>query len=281
MSLSAKALARLPYVDAIVNYLAPTEEKPCRYAYDLPQSLPPGNVRDEPHRVPIYDARSVADFLSLDDEGLQFVRHKTSVRNLLNEVEVKRVYYPETEKLVADATGARWVFAFDHTVRQRIYGIADRTPGAPRQPALSVHNDYTELSAPQRVRELTGKAADALLRRRFAVINIWRPIRGPLYDAPLAVCDANSTQPHDLVAADLMYRDRVGETYAMKYNPSHRWLYVSAMLPNEALLLKCYDSRRDGIARFAPCTAFEDPSAPADRLTQESIEVNTLAFFAD
>jgi hypothetical protein len=281
MSLSAKALARLPHVNAIVNYLAPTGEKPCRYACDLPQSLPYGDLKEEPHRVPIYDARSVADFLSLDDEGLQLVRHSTSVRNLLNEAEVKRVYYPEAEKLVEDATGARWVFVFDHTVRQRIYGVTDRTPGVPRQPALSVHNDYTELSAQQRVRELTGKVADALLRRRFAMINVWRPIRGPLYDAPLAVCDANTTQPHDFVAADLIYRDRIGETYAVKYNPSHRWLYISAMLPNEALLLKCYDSRRDGIARFAPCTAFEDPSAPADRLTQESIEVSALAFFAD
>jgi len=135
---------------------------------------------------------------------------------------VKRVYYREAEKLVAAATGARWVLVFDHTVRKKIYGVADRTPGLPRQPATRVHNDYTERSGPQRVRDLTGEAAEALLRRRFAVINVWRPIRGPLYDSPLALCDANSTRAEDFVASDLMFRDRIGETYSVKYNPAHR-----------------------------------------------------------
>lgn len=172
------------------------------------------------------------------------------------------------------------MLVFDHTVRQRVFGVTDRTPGMPRQPVLAVHNDYTERSAPQRVRDLTGMAADALLRRRFAVVNVWRPIRGPLYDAPIAVCDAATVQARDLVASDLVYRHRVGETYAVHYNPNHRWLYVPGMRPDEVLMLKCYDSRR-GVARFAPHSAFEDPSAPADRLICESIELRTLAFFAD
>jgi hypothetical protein len=107
---------------------------------------------------------------------------------------------------------------------------------------------------------------------------VWRPIRGPLQDAPLAVCDAGSVAPGDLVPADLVYRDRVGETYGVKFNPEHRWYYVSDMQPDEALLLKCYDSATDGRARFAPHTAFEDPTAPADKLPRESIELRTLVF---
>jgi hypothetical protein len=281
MSLSNETFARLPRVDAVLNYLAPMTEKPCRYTYELPQGVPQTNARYERQKVTIRDARPVADLLSLDDEGLQLVKHTSAVRDFLDDDEVERVYYPEAEKLITEATGARWVLVFDHTVRQRIYGTPDRTPGEPRQPALSVHNDYTERSAPQRVRDLTGEAAESLLRRRFAVINVWRPIRGPLYDAPLAVCDANSTRPEDFVASDLMFRNRIGETYAVRYNPGHRWLYVSRMLADEVLLLKCYDSRQDGVARFAPHTAFEDPSAPADRLPRESIELRTLAFFAD
>jgi hypothetical protein len=281
LSLSAATLAELPRVEATLNYLMPTSGKPRCYACGVAQDEPESPARYERRRVKVHDARSVADFLSLDDEGLQLVRQKSAVHDFLNDEQVTGLYYREAERLVAAATGACWVLAFDHTVRQRIYGTPDRTPGAPRQPVLSVQNDYTEQSAPQRVRELTGHAAGALLRRRFAVINVWRPIRGPLYDAPIAVCDANTMPVEDLIATDLIYRDRIGETYAVRYNPAHRWLYISGMLPDEALLLKCYDSRRDGVARFAPYSAFEDPSAPADRLVQESIELRTLAFFAD
>jgi len=168
--------------------------------------VPQTNAQYEPRTVAIRDARRVADVLSLDDEGVQLVEHKSAVRDFDDDDEVKRVYYPEAEKLVAAATGARWVLVFDHTVRKKIYGVADRTPGLPRQPARSVHNDYTERSGPQRVRDLTGEAAEALLRRRFAVINVWRPIRGPLYGSPLALCNANSTRAEDFVASDLMFR---------------------------------------------------------------------------
>jgi len=117
-----------------------------------------------------------------------------------------------------------------------------------------------------------------LLRGRVQVINLWRPIRGPLRDAPLAVCDASSVAPGDLVPSDLVYQNRVGETYGVTYNPAHRWFYVPEMQPDEALLLKCFDSEVDGRARFAPHTAFEDPTAPADVLPRESIEIRTLVF---
>ena len=280
MTVNAKSLAVLPQVDAVLNYLSPTNEKPCHYAGHLEQDERQAVATYERRRVRVHDARSVAESLSLDDEGCRLVQHESAVRDFWNDEEVRRVYYPEAEALIAAATGARWAFGFDHTVRSRIYGLPDRTPGAPRQPVLRVHADYTEFSAPQRVRDLMGQAADSLLRRRFAVISAWRPIRGPLYDAPLAICDANSTTPGDLVAVDLIYRDRIGETYAVKYNPAHRWLYVPGMQQDEVLLFKGYDSSRNGVARFVPHTAFEDPSAPADRLIQESIEFKALAFFS-
>ncbi len=280
MTVNAKSLAVLPHVDAVLNYLAPTTEKPRRYAGHLEQDEQQVVAKYERRRLRVHDARSVADSLSLDDEGCQLVRHESAVRDFWNDEEVRRVYYPEAEALITAATGACWAFGFDHTVRRRIYGLPDRTPGAPRQPTLGVQADYTEFSAPERVRDLMGQAADSLLRRRFAVISAWRPIRGPLHDAPLAICDANSTAPGDLVAADLIYRDRIGETYAVKYSPAHRWLYIPGMWPGEVLLFKSYDSSRNGVARVVPYTSFEDPSAPADRLIQESIELKALAFFA-
>ena len=107
---------------------------------------------------------------------------------------------------------------------------------------------------------------------------MWRPIRGPLRDAPLAVCDATSVAFADFVPSDLVYRDRIGETYRVRYNPAHRWFYVPEMRADEAVLIKCYDSAEDGGARFTAHSAFEDPTAPANVLPRESIEVRTLVF---
>jgi hypothetical protein len=110
------------------------------------------------------------------------------------------------------------------------------------------------------------------------VINLWRPIRGPLRDSPLAMVDGTTVAPDDLVASDLIYPNRRGETYSVKYNPNHRWFYFPEMTADEALLLKCYDSATDGRTRFGPHTAFIDPTTPADAAPRESIEVRTLVF---
>jgi hypothetical protein len=110
------------------------------------------------------------------------------------------------------------------------------------------------------------------------IINLWRPFRGPVRDFPLAICDASTVRFDELVAADHIYRHRVGETYQVLYNPAHCWFYVPEMQTSEALLLKCFDSRTDGTARFAPHSAFIDPTTPAGAPPRESIEVRTLVF---
>ena len=253
MSLSSDTFVRLPRVNAVLHYLKPMSAKPCSYTYELPQGVPQTNAQYEPRTVAIRDARRVADSLSLDDEGVQLVEHKSAMRDFDDDDEVKRVYYPEAEKLVAAATGARWVLVFDHTVRKKIYGVADRTAGLPRQPARNVHNDYTERSGPQRVRDLTGEAAEALLRRRFAVINVWRPIRGPLYDSPLALCDANSTRAEDFVASDLMFRDRIGETYAVQSGTPVALHFGHAKQRGAAAEMLRFNARWDCTLHAAQC----------------------------
>ena len=278
MTISARVLGELPRVQAELNYLVPMTERPRNYTYEPPAGVPRSNSAHETRRVPIHDARPIASEISLDREGFSVLRHQSAVRDFWDEDEVRQIYYPEVEAAIAEATGASRVFIFDHTLRRRVRGVDDRAPGAPRQPASRVHVDHTEKSAPQRVRDFFGDEAEELLRGRVQVINLWRPIRGPLRDAPLAVCDAGSVAPDDLVPSDLVYRDRIGETYAVIYNPSHRWFYVPEMQPNQALLLKCYDSRTDGRARFAPHAAFDDPTAPADVLPRESIEIRSLVF---
>jgi hypothetical protein len=255
-------------------------ERARNYTFDPPPGVPRSNVRREAHTVPVHDARPIESDVSLDREGFAVLHYESAVRDFWDEDEVRRVYYPEVERVMKQATGADKVFIFDHTLRRRVNGVADRAAGTPRQPVAGVHVDHTVRSGPQRVRDFFGDEAERLLRGRVQVINLWRPIRGPLRDAPLAVCDAGSVAPGDLVPSDLVYRDRVGETYGVTYNPAHRWFYVPRMRPDEALLLKCYDSETDGRARFAPHTAFDDPTAPADVLPRESIEIRTLVFHA-
>src|SRR5271168_1194826 len=270
----------LPYVEAELNYLAAMTERPRYYAYETAPGEHRSNMAHEAHRVHIRDMRPIASEIDLDRQGFALAEQHTAVRDFWDDDEVRRVYYPEAERFIAEQTGASRVFIFDHLQRRRVPGLTDRSAGGPRQPATRVHVDHTDRSGPQRVRDLLPEEADELLKGRVQVINMWRPIRGPLQDAPLAVCDARSVEFSDLVPSDLVYPNRVGETYGVSFNPAHRWFYVPDMQPDEALLLKCFDSAADGRASFAPHTAFEDPTALADALPRESIELRTLVFHA-
>jgi hypothetical protein len=278
MSLVDATIATLVGVEAELNYLAPTGERPRTYTYDPPLGTPRTTAVNEPRVVHIADLRPIVDDISLDAQGFGLVDHRTGVRDFYNEQEVRSIYYPEAEQLLKQVTGADRVMIFDHTVRRRIPGGEDRRAGAPRQPVPRVHVDHTARSGPQRVRDLLPNEAERLLRGRVQIINIWRPIRGPLWDAPLAVCDARSVRPQQLVASDLVYADRVGETYSVIFDAEHRWYYAPQMRADEALLLKCYDSQTDGRARFAPHSAFTDPTTPPDAPPRESIEIRALVF---
>lgn len=266
-------------VRAGLRYLEPTTGKPRSLEFDPPPGVPRTTAVYREHAVEIRDLRPVAHRLSLDREGFQLLTAPSSVRDFGDEDAIRSHYYAETVSLLKTVTGGSRVVVFDHTIRRRIAGATDRTAGIPRQPVPRVHNDYTVKSGPQRVRDLLGAEAEGLLQRRFAVINVWRPIRGPIQDSPLAIADARSVAERDLVATDLVYADRVGEIYYVSFNPAHRWLYAPAMRTDEVLLIKCYDSEEDGRARFVPHSAFVDPNTPAGAPPRESIELRTLVFF--
>jgi hypothetical protein len=268
-------------IQADLNYLVPSAARPRTYASAPPAGEPQTNARYESQTVTIANLRTAGEVFDLDRHGFALVSHESAVRDFYNDAEVRGVYYAEAEAAIAAATGADRVFIFDHTVRRRADNVDDRTPGVPRQPAMRVHVDHTARSGPQRVRDLLPEQAEQLLRGRVQIINLWRPIRGPLFDAPLAVADARSVDAVDLVPSDLVYADRVGEIYSVMHAPGHRWYYAPQMQASEALLLKCYDSKTDGRARFAPHTAFIDPTAPADAPRRESIEIRSLVFHGD
>jgi len=277
MSLHGQLIEGLPYVEGVLNYAGQADDKPRKYASQ--RSARSAAPAHEPHTVRIRDMRPVAEFASLDREAFVLLNHRSAVADFSDETAIRQIYYREAERLVAQVTGGTRVVVFDHTVRRRIEGVADRVPGAPRQPSTQIHGDYSVNSGPQRVRDIMGGEAETLLKSRFAIVNVWRPIRGPLRDAPLALCDASSVAAEDWVAADLVYGDRTGEYYLMRYRPSHHWYYVPAMRTDEVLLLKCFDSAEDGRSRFVPHTAFIDPTASTDIPPRESIELRAFVFY--
>ncbi|MBI3513054.1 MAG: methyltransferase [Proteobacteria bacterium] len=262
------------WVEAPVTYLADLSVKPVTYNPPQGTGVPRREGNYGRFAVRIHDARRRA--LSLDREGFILVDRDTTVHDFYDEAELIAVYFGEVEQLIKATTGAAKVVVFDHTIR-----VADRAvERGLRAPVPTVHNDYTEKSGPQRVRDLLPAAeAETRLQRRFAEYNVWRPIRGPVGMWPLGLVDSSSIAPADLAICDLVYEDRVGEIYQGVFNPAHRWYYVPEMARGEAIVIKCYDSMRDGRARFSLHAAFEDPTSAPDAPPRESIEVRAFAFF--
>lgn len=256
---------------ARLHYLQRSTEKPVRYVNEPPPGILAWNGIDDPRDVTIEDARGRESEFTLDRNGFALLKAPTEVGDFYAPEEVKRVYYPEVENLLRHALGATRVVIFDHTVRN-----AGR-PGA-REPSRRVHNDHTVNSAPRRVRDHLGEEAEELLKHRFGIVNVWRPIRGPVLESPLALCDARSFTDADLIASDLVYPHLRGETSSVEYKPEHRWYYFSEMQSDEVLLIRVHDSAQDGRARLSFHTSFDNPLAPGAP-PRESIEARTLVFF--
>jgi len=262
-------------MEAEITYTAATGEKLVN------ETFGPNNIRrrsmgtEERHRMEIRDGRG-QDF-SLDVNGFEFVRHASRMEDFFDPGQLKAVYYPEVEALVRQVAGAKRVAVFDHTLRSG--DEAEREARLVREPVLSAHNDYTDWSGPQRVREILPDEAEILLKRRFAIIQVWRAINQPIRSNPLAIADARSVAAEDLLVAERRYPHRVGQTYRLKHNPGHRWFYFPEMRRDEAIVFKVYDSAKDGRARFTPHTSFVDPATPPGAPPRQSIEARTLAFF--
>ena len=265
-------------IEATLSYFADTEAMPVTLVGAPGASdLRTGGGKPDPRQIVLRNGRPYADRFALERDGFRFVHHDTKVADFFDEGEVRRVYYPEMEALVKAESGASRVVVFDHTLRTASDEL--REAAKIREVVRRVHNDYTELSAPQRVRNLLPDEADGLLQRRFAIIQVWRPIRHPVESWPLAIADAQSLAPADMVVTERRYPDRIGQTSAVTYNPAHRWYWFPRMRPDEALVFKVYDSLKDGRARFTAHTAFDDPTTTPHARPRESIEIRTLAFF--
>jgi hypothetical protein len=276
----------LPSVSGIVSYLGPGEGSVHVRVFPPSSGIATQRPPAVQHDVTIRDVRSAAMRLTLDQNGFEFHQSPTAFRNFYDETAVRARYYPEVEGEMRRLTGAMAVIVFDHNVRSAARA-ARGEPGV-RVPVDQIHNDYTEESGPRRKQEILNAAGrEDLMHRRVAFVNLWRPIVGPIQDNALALCDAQSVAPQDLVTTDIHHfgednlevpRHR-GQIYSVRHNAQHRWFYVSNMRPDDVLLLKCYDSCADGRARFMPHTGFQLPNCPPQFVPRESIEARTLVVF--
>jgi hypothetical protein len=266
-------------IRGVLNYTRDTGARPVNYTFDPPSGVPRNSGEVDARTVLIRNARRYDDF-SLDVSGFEMVAHRSSLSEwsaFKDAGLVKSVDYPEVTAALAARTGADKVLIFDHTLRD---STVEPGRAALREPVRRVHDDQTFESAPRRVaKHLSPEEAAWRLERRFAIVNVWRPIGEPVMRAPLAVCDARSIVLPDLIPSDLVYPDWVGETYAIAFNPRHRWYGYPRQTAGEATFLKIYDSATDGRARMTAHTAFDDPGTPHDAPPRRSIEVRAILFW--
>ena len=263
-------------VNASLRYTVNNGAKPISLSRTLGGRIEYLNWAFSDHPVKIHNGRNEVDEFDFERHGFVFVDHVTEVRDFYDQDEVRQVYYPEAAALIKQVSGAGRAHIFDHTVRS---GDAAKQETGLREPLKQVHNDYTDRSGPQRVRDLLPEEAEELLRHRFMIVQVWRPIAAQVVSEPLAVCDARSVAATDLIATERRHPNRVGETYTLSYNPAHRWYYFPKMRRNEAIVFKVYDSATDGRARFTAHGSFNDPLTPTNAPPRESIELRALVFF--
>ncbi len=267
----------IDYITSDLNYIVSDGKLSIRYI-DWPEEAHNEHILPyEQKATTIYNGRIAKEPFSLDSHGFNLVQRGTKVIDFYNEEEIKRVYYPETKQIILDQSGARQVYVFDHTIRTPT--DTKHKDGWIRSPVRYVHNDYTETSAPQRVKDFFPEAADKLMKRRFAIIQTWRSIGPKIESEPLALCDGRTIPEIGFIRNQRRYRDRTAETYHIAYNAAHRWYYFPFMQRSEALIFKVYDSDPDVNVRFTAHSAINDPNSPSNAKPRESIEMRALAFF--
>ncbi|KAK5095533.1 hypothetical protein LTR70_003456 [Exophiala xenobiotica] len=246
--------------------------KPHNYVEKPSGGQPQRNYGQNEIEVELNDIRDRESDFWLDKDAFQAIKGIPSEeKDFTDDEHIKNTYYPEVEKLLLDhVPGAHKVTLFDHTIRRS-------NPDAPRAPVTRVHVDQTVRSTEWRVNLHNPEEAEELLKGRYRIINVWRPLNGPVQASPLGFASADSTEDHDLVPVEHRYPHRTGETAAVRYNKGQQFYYWSGMMNDERLLLKCYDSQ-DGVGQRVPHTAFVDPRTPEGARGRESIEVRALVY---
>ncbi|CAK7197703.1 hypothetical protein SEUCBS139899_000351 [Sporothrix eucalyptigena] len=291
---------RVPRGDVVaqLNFFSPPADGavPFNYVDTPPEGEPQRNFNDDIRDVLIEDIRGrESEFAespaSLDHNAFLLVQNQppSAEKDFVDDESIRKNYYPEVEALLLKhVPGATRVVFFDHTIRRAKKGDVPNTPQS-RGPVLRVHIDQTAHAAAGRVRRhLPEDEAEAALKGRYRIINVWRPLnKNPVESSPLAFASSASVRDEDVITVEHRYpkeRNFIGQTAGIQYHPDQKWHYLSGMTGDERLLLECFDSevlKKDNATvkggRLAH-TAFTDPRSVPDAEGRESIEVRTLVF---
>ncbi|KAF2176577.1 hypothetical protein K469DRAFT_606717 [Zopfia rhizophila CBS 207.26] len=247
----------------------------------MPVYVGGGTVTNErptiPTPVTVHDISGEEDKYTLSSHGFQLIHHQSNEKEFREEEKIKEEYYRECEKLILDITAGKRAFLFGHLARRgpSNWHRLGQGNAAKKGPLHRVHIDQSYEGAEMILRNHLPDEADELMKRRWQIINIWRPIR-TIYKDPLAVASAQSIPDEDLIPASVIYPKSRNETFTVKPNPTHRWFFKNAQKPDEVLFIKCFDSDTT-VARRVPHCAFRDAETD-NREDRESIEVRSLVF---
>ncbi|KAF8127014.1 hypothetical protein EV363DRAFT_1267754 [Boletus edulis] len=266
-------------VQTTLNYFQPQDEPPyCYFGWKPPTGVPAHNVTNNPQSVVVHDARGKQDAFGLDTSGFQWVNYPSAEKECVDRERIKTVYYTEVEAILKKYAGAKRVFILEHIIRRNPDPETEPDGWTDRGPAYFVHTEHTLDGVEQIVRRRFPDDAERLLKGRYQIINIWRPIANTVAHYPLGVLDFRSIDVDvDLVPLRLMFPKCQGWMYNVKYNPGHKWYYLSDQTPDEVVLFKSFDSDAS-TARLVPHSAFPDKTSPADAPHRQSIGVRALVF---
>jgi hypothetical protein len=263
-------------VETRVNYIGAMSVRPRYYANDHSRDV----LALEGHAIEVTDARGLRPAPSLAREGFVLVEHESAVEDFRDREQVAARHPPEIERLLRDLSGADAVVVNGPGVLRFGEKSAESGQLDNSRPARFIHIDVSDATAAafaERARP-PGRAI-----RRFAHYNVWRTFSPPPQDVPLALCDARSVAPADLVAADAVF-DVAGqpewsfEGLVVRYSAAHRWYYYSRMTRSEVLVFKTHDSMSDAPSQV-PHVAFDDPTCPPNVPPRSSIEMRGIAYW--
>ncbi|KAK0744331.1 hypothetical protein B0T21DRAFT_389709 [Apiosordaria backusii] len=264
---------------ANVYYLKPDplydEEKPYSLASHPPPGIKKTNIVNSPTPTIVRNARGFEKNFFLYTHGFEWLDHdlkldpgfgadEGQLDEYMNEMDV----IPYILRQVNKKAKIRW---------QRTPS-EERPDGASKKVKrhiLGAHLDISKESAKMRIRLKCGEEAETLLKRRWHIVNVWRPLQEPVVSMPLALCDSRSLDDDDLVASDIIYPHLELEASELWYNSNQRWYYLKGQMMNEVLLIMNVDS---GSSTRCPHTAFEDPTIAVDAPRRRSIELRCMVF---
>ncbi len=276
MTATPERQASLPSFGTQMNFSGPVAG---RARVDAP-NWANTNMALKPYDLRIYDARPIADALSLDREGFTLVRHDCGITDAFDVAADGPGYQAAVAARLGELTGASLVLPQGKGLIKRSMAGTETETG----PARWVHMDYTTAAAYKWVEWIEGWEGLSLRRYpRFAVYQTWRCLTPPPCDNTIAFCDASSLDDDDCMVFDACLRepyDEPGNSFESQFamfNPAQRWYYFSDLTPDELIVFKGFDSDP---ARYAqpPHNSADLPGAGA--APRVSVEARFFAFFA-